>query len=97
MIAVQNHVHTLEHEALRVVFERKNTLAAKDTRPVLGNEILNPRKELVRIERLVGLERNRLHLLVVIVLEAVAMMMVVTVSMVMLVVMVVVMTVSLQK
>ena len=39
--------------------------------PSLCDQVLDPGKELVGIERLVGLERDRLHVLVVIVLEAV--------------------------
>ena len=33
VIAVQNHVHALEHEALGIVLERQNALAAQDAGP----------------------------------------------------------------
>ena len=89
MIAVEDHVHALEHEALGIVLEIQDALAAQDLRPVLGDELLDPRKELVRIERLVGVERHRLHVLVVIVLQA-AVMMVMVVAMVVIVMMVVI-------
>src|ERR1700722_3564788 len=69
MIAVEDHVHALEHETLGVVLERENTLAAQDLLPLLRHQVLDPREELVGIERLLGLERERLHVLVVIVLE----------------------------
>src|SRR4029079_9664636 len=89
MVAVENHVHALEHEALGVILERKDSLAPQNVRAVLRDEILNPRKELVGIERLVGLERNRLHFLVVVVLQAIAVMMVVVMIMVIMAVFVV--------
>src|SRR6185503_2389694 len=79
VVAVENHVHALKHEALGIVLERKDSLAPQNVRAVLRDEILNPRKELVGIERLVGLQRNRLHLLVMVVLQAIAMMMMVVV------------------
>src|SRR5262249_24461359 len=93
MIPVHDHVDALEDEALRVVLERQDALAAQDLLAFLRHQVLDPREELVGIERLVGLHRERLHVLVVIVLEAavvVAMVMVVTVVMVMMVVIVVV-------
>src|SRR5262249_39968146 len=94
MIAVEDHVHALEHEAVRVVLEREDALAAQDARPLLLHEVLHPGKELVGIERLVGLERDRLHLLVVIMLQAAAMvMMAVTVPVVVVMIVVVVMVV----
>ena len=69
MIAVEDHVHALEHEALVVVLERQDALAAQDARPFLLHQVLHPGEKLVRVERLVGAERDRLHVLVVIVLE----------------------------
>src|SRR5450756_3197313 len=42
MIAVQDHVHALEHETLGIVLERQNPLAAQDARPVGGDQILHP-------------------------------------------------------
>src|SRR6476620_2187487 len=88
VVAVENHVHALKHEALGIVLERKDSLAPQNVRAVLRDEILNPRKELVGIERLVGLQRNRLHLLVMVVLQAIAMMMVVMMIMAVFVMMV---------
>ena len=93
VVAVENHMHALEHEALGVILERKNSLAPQNARAILGDEILNPRKELVRIERLVGLQRDRLHLLVVVVLQTIAVMMVVMMIMAVFVVMVVIVVV----
>src|ERR1700731_2047400 len=69
VMAGEDHVHALEHEALIIVLERKNPLAAQNVRAFLLHQILHPREEFVRIERLVAPERNRLHVLVVIVLE----------------------------
>ena len=34
VVAVEHHVHALEHEALRVVLERQDALAAQDVRPL---------------------------------------------------------------
>src|SRR5215813_886170 len=53
VVAVEDHVHALEYEALVVVLERQDALAAQDARPVLLHEVLDPGKELVGIERLV--------------------------------------------
>src|SRR5262249_6609506 len=75
MVAVENHVHALEHEALVVVLERQDALAAQNVRPLDLHELLHPREKLVRVERLVGLERDRLHLFVVIVFQTVVVMM----------------------
>src|ERR1700720_221602 len=70
VVAVEDHVDALEHEALGIVLERQDALAAQDFLALLGDQILNPGEELVGIERLLGPERERLHVLVVIVLEA---------------------------
>src|SRR5215469_11968959 len=75
VVAIENHVHALEHEALVVVLERQDALAAQDVRPLDLHELLHPGKELVGVERLVGLERDRLHLFVVIVFQATVVMM----------------------
>src|SRR5262245_6692860 len=83
VVAVENHVHALEHEALVVVLERQDALAAQNARPLRLHEVLHPGEEFVRVERLVGLERDRLHLFVVIVLQAAVVAMRVAVIMVM--------------
>src|SRR5215510_3301858 len=83
MVAVENHVHALEHEALVVVLERQDALAAQNARPLRLHEVLHPGEEFVRVERLIGLERDRLHLFVVIVLQAAVVAMRVAVIMVM--------------
>src|SRR5260370_37316313 len=70
VIAVQHHVHALEREALRIIDERQDALGAQDVRPLDLHEVLHPREELVRIERLVVRQRNRLHVLIVVVLQA---------------------------
>src|SRR5215472_2218618 len=69
VVAIENHVHALEHEALVVVLERQDALAAQNVRSLDLHELLHPGKELVGVERPVGLERDRLHLLVVIVFQ----------------------------
>src|ERR1700730_16870167 len=70
MVAVEDHVDALEHEALGIVLERQDALAAQDLLALLGDQILDPGEEFVGVERLLGLERERLHVLVVIVREA---------------------------
>src|SRR3954470_13376598 len=74
MVAIQDHVHALEHETLRIVLEGENTLAAQNTGALLLHQILHPWEELVGIERLLRRQRDRLHLLIVVVLEAAALM-----------------------
>src|SRR6185437_7256554 len=91
VIAVQNHMHALKDETLVVALERENALAAQNVRPFLLHQLLDPRKELVGIERLVGFECNRLHVLVVIMLQA-AVMMGIIVIVVMLMMMIVIVT-----
>src|SRR5689334_1140945 len=61
VVAVEDHVHALEDKSLRVVLEREDTLAPKDLRAFFGNEILDPGKKLVGVQRPVDLERDRLH------------------------------------
>ena len=98
MVAVQDHVHALEHEAVGIVLEVEDALAAQDGRAVLGDELLDPGEELVGAERLVGLERERLHVLVVIVLEpAVVVMVVMAVAVVMAMIVVMVVIGGVQK
>src|SRR5580692_50731 len=99
VVAVEDHVHALEHKARIVVLEGEDAFAAQNVRAFLLHQVLHPRKELVRIERLVAAQRNRLHVLVVIVLEAavrmrvlvvVIMMVVVAMAVIMIVMMIVV-------
>src|SRR5215470_15400324 len=90
VIAIEDHVHALQHEPRVVVLERQDALAAQDVRPFLLDQVLHPGKELVGVERLLGRKRDRLHLLVVIVLEA-AMVVGVIVSMAVLMLMAVLM------
>src|SRR5579871_339026 len=96
VIAVENHMHALKHEALVIALERQDALAAQNVGPFLLHQVLNPGKEFIWIERLVAFQRNRLHVLVVIVLQAAVMMgvmvvVVVVVIMAVLVIMVVIM------
>src|SRR4051794_32924028 len=94
MVAVENHVDALEHEALGIVLERQDALAEQDLLPLLGDQVLDPRKELVGIERLLGLEREGLHVLVVIVLETAMVVIVVMVVAMLVIMMVVIMVVA---
>src|SRR5215813_6151334 len=70
VVAVEDHVDTLEDEALGVVLEREDALAAQDLRSFLRHQVLDPGKELVRVEPPLGPPRERVHVLVVIVLQA---------------------------
>src|SRR5258706_16079480 len=81
MITIQHHVDALEGKALGVVLERQDAFGAENILTFLSHQILDPGKELVRIERPVGFERQRLHILVVIMLEP-AMTMVVAIGMI---------------
>src|SRR6185312_14946565 len=91
MVAIQDHVHALKHKTLGIVLERQDALRAQDVQTFGGDQVLHPREELVGVERLLAFQRKRLHLLVVIVLEAIAMM--VVMALVMIVMMMVVMVV----
>ena len=64
--------------------------------PSVGDQVLHPGKELVGIERLVGVERDRLHVLVVVVLQP-AVIVVVMMAVAVIVVVIVVMLVGLQE
>src|SRR6516225_5875920 len=93
VVAIENHVHALEHEALVVVLERQDALAAQNVRPLDLHELLHPGEKLVRVERPVGLERDRLHLFVVIVFQTAVVMvsMIMIMPMIVIVIMIVVM------
>src|SRR5579864_6014356 len=71
MVAVEDHVHALEDEAVVVVLERQDALAAQDVRTFGLHQVLHPWEEFVRVERLIASDRHRLHFLVVIMLEGV--------------------------
>src|ERR1700722_17812667 len=45
-IAVEHHVHALEHEALGVVFHRHDALAAQDIQALLLGDAVDPGHEL---------------------------------------------------
>src|ERR1700730_8846830 len=83
VIAVEDHVHALKDQPLIVALERQDALAAQDVGSVPLHQILHPGKELVGIERPFGLDHERLHLLVMMVLEpaAVVMMLLIAVGM----------------
>src|SRR5207302_9824666 len=70
VVAIQDHVHALKDEALVIILEGEDALAAHNARPLLLHQILHPREKLVGIERLVGRKRHRMHFFVVVVLEA---------------------------
>src|SRR6185369_2148601 len=87
VVALQHHVHALEDVAVVIVVEGENALRAQDLLAFAGDEVLQPWHEPVGIERLVGAQRQRLHVLVVIMLQSMA------VTMIMMVVMTVMMLV----
>src|ERR1700733_9647510 len=72
-VAVQHHMHALEHEALGIALHRHDTLGAQDIRTLLLGELINPGHELGWVDVAIEPHRHRLHVLVVIVLEAVVM------------------------
>ena len=87
-IAVEDHVDALEDEAIRLVLEGQDAFRAQDVRPLALHQIVDPGHELVGIDIAVDADRDRLHVLVVKVLQAVivvVMMIVIVVVMVMLV------------
>jgi hypothetical protein len=93
MIAVEDHVDTLEDEPFGVVLERQDAFAAKNILAFGRHQILHPGKEFVGVQRLVTPKRHAPHIFVMIVLEPVAMM-VVIVAVVMMMIVVVVMVVA---
>src|SRR6516162_3467285 len=94
VITLQHHVHTLKHVAVVIAGEGENAFRAQDLLALGRDQVLQPRHEFRGIERLVGAKRQRLHLLVVIVLQpmavAVIMVMMVVAMMVVIMVMVVI-------
>src|SRR5207302_1723280 len=99
VIALQHHVHALEHVAIVVVSEGEDTFRAQNLLALGGDEVLQPRHEFGGIERLVRPQRQRLHVLVVVVLQsamAVAVI-VVVMAVVMIVVVVVVIVAGIEK
>ena len=97
VVAVEDHMHALEHEALGIVLERQDALAAQDAGPVGGNQILHPGEKLVRVKRLVGPERDRLHVFIVIVLEPAVMVVIVAVVMIVMMIMIMIVLFGLEK
>src|SRR5262249_41565710 len=83
----------LEGKPLGVVLECEDAFGAENVLSFLGHQILNPGKELVGIQRPLSFERQRLHILVMIVLEG-AMVMVMAVGMVVMVMIVMIVTVA---
>src|SRR4029077_14950294 len=73
-IAVKHHVHALENEALGVALHRHDALATQDVQALLLGKAVDPRHELSRIDVPLEPHRPRLHVLVVIMLEAMMMM-----------------------
>ena len=58
MIAIQDHVHALEHEALGIILEIENALAAQNVLAFGRDQILHPREKFVWIERLSRFDRD---------------------------------------
>src|SRR5262249_23084640 len=83
MVAVENHVHALEHEALVDVPELRSAIEPDKPGPLSLPAVLHPGEDLFRIDGLFGLERDRLNLLVLIVPKAAVVAMRVAVIMVM--------------
>ena len=88
MIAVKDHVHALKDETLLVILEVENALRAQNVLALGRHKVLHPGKELVRIERLGGVERNRLHVFIMIVLQPAMVVMMIVVMIVMMIVIV---------
>src|SRR5580704_5858289 len=70
VVAVEHHMDALEHEPLRVALEGEDAFGAQNPGSLLGDQVLDPGEELVGVDRLVGPERQRLHVLVMVVREA---------------------------
>src|SRR5262245_19285169 len=49
VVALEDHVHALEYEALIVALERQDAFATQDARSLRLHQVLHPREELVRI------------------------------------------------
>ena len=69
-IAVEDHVDTLEDEALGLVGEGDNPLAAQDVRPLNLGQLGNPGQEFLRIHLTIERNGDRLHLLVMMMVMA---------------------------
>src|ERR1700730_11869826 len=70
VIALQHHVHALKDIAVVIVAEGENSLRAQNLLALAGDQVLQPGHELGGIERLVRPQRQRLHILVVVMLQA---------------------------
>src|SRR5215471_244768 len=93
VVAVEDHVHALKNEAVGIVLEGENAFRTQDVGAILRDKILDPGKEFVGIKRLVGLDRQRLHLFVVVVLQPVVMVVVMPVMVVMMIVIMIMMVI----
>src|SRR5450631_3292202 len=69
MVALEHHVDALEHVAVVIVGEGQDALGAQDLLPLASYEVLQPGHEFGRIERLIGAQRQRLHLFVMVMLQ----------------------------
>src|ERR1700730_7455170 len=89
MIALQHHVHALEDIAVVIVAEGEDALRAQDLLAFAGDQVLQPGHEFGRVERLVRPQRQRLHVLIMVVLQAMAVTVVMIVMMVVVVMIVI--------
>src|SRR6476646_6068550 len=71
VITLQHHMHALKDIAVVIVAEGKNPFLAQNLLALAGDEVLQPGHELGGIERPVGAQRQRLHVLVMVMLQAV--------------------------
>ena len=83
-------MHALEDEALGIALHRHDALAAQDIRALLLGQAVDPGHELCRIDIALEPHRHRLHVLVMIVLEAMMMMLAVVMMVVVVMIMVMV-------
>src|SRR5579864_8766260 len=93
VIAIEDHVHALKDKALIVILEGEDALATQNARAFFLHQVLDPGEKLIGVERLVATKRDRLHLLVVVVLQPAVRMLVIVVVVVIAVLIAVLMTV----
>src|ERR1700722_8463072 len=70
VIALEHHVHALEDIAVVIVAERQNPLRAQYLLALARDQVLQPGHEFGGIERLVRAQRQRLHVLVMVMFQA---------------------------